>query len=181
MKRKHHENIKCPNNDLYSLRDINQLYNKDIIHKTPEGWFLNLHSPYDSEIEPEWKNKIIGCKSFENAELHAINDSFIGAIYILGYKEKKALFTLHHYHDMMGGCYFSPDEDPFMYSNIKVYADMDKWNNYGYAACEMNGLWKLIKVTQFPMPCYAIVGEGFVSAEEAMKSIGIDDCTKYLS
>ena len=82
---------------------------------------------------------------------------------------------------MMGGCYFSPDENPFMYSNIKVYADMDKWNNYGYAACEMNGLWKLIKVTQFPKPCYAIVGEGFVSAEEAMKSIGIDDCTKYLS
>ena len=180
MKRKYHENIKCPNYDLYSLRDINQLDNKDIIHKTLEGWFLNLHSPYDGEIEPEWKNKIIGCKSFENAELHAINDSFIGAIYILGYKEKKALFTLHHYHGMMGGCYFSPDENPFMYSNIKVYADMDKWNNYGYAACEMNGLWKLIKVTQFPKPCYAIVGEGFVSAEEAMKSIGIHDCTKYI-
>ena len=30
------------------------------------------------------------------------------------------------------------------------------------------------------MPEYTVVGEGFASAEEAMKSIGIDDCDKYL-
>jgi hypothetical protein len=43
----------------------------------------------------------------------------------------------------------------------------------------ING-WKLVKVTQFPMPEYTVIGEGFASAEEAMKSIGIDDCDKYL-
>jgi hypothetical protein len=31
------------------------------------------------------------------------------------------------------------------------------------------------------MPEYTVIGEGFSSAEEAMKSIGIDDSEKYLT
>ena len=174
----------------YFLQNITQLDNRDVILKTLEGWLLSLHSPYDGEVEPEWRGKVIGGSSYEFAELYTINDSFFGAMYVLSSKGKKALFTLHHCHGMMGGCYFSPDENPFIYSNIKIYANMegcnhfdgaiDNWSSYGYAACEINGMWKLIKVTQFPDPGYTVVGEGFSSAEEAMKFIGIDDCTKYL-
>ena len=53
-------------------------------------------------------------------------------------------------------------------------------NNSLETACEQENGWKLVKVTQFPMPEYTIIGEGFSSAEEAMKSIGVDDCDKYL-
>ena len=54
-------------------------------------------------------------------------------------------------------------------------------NTCGYAACKQDNGWKLVKVTQFPMPEYTVIGEGFSSAEEAMKSIGIDDSEKYLT
>ena len=81
---------------------------------------------------------------------------------------------------MQGGQYFSPDKKPFMYSDIKVFCDWNKWDNYGYVACKQDNGWKLVKITQFPMPEYTVVGEGFASADEAMKSIGIDDCDEYL-
>ena len=67
-----------------------------------------------------------------------------------------------------------------MYSDIKVYCDWYNWDDYGYAACKQVNGRKLVKVTQFPKPDYAIAGEGFSSADEAMKSIGIEDSDKYL-
>ena len=133
----------------------------------------------DGEINPDWKDKITGVKEYDTAKLYPINGSFIGAIYVLGKGHKKGLFVLHHYFGMQGGAFFSPDKDPFRYSDIKVYSDWEKWNNYGYAACKQDNGWKLVKVTQFPMPEYTVIGKGFASAEEAMKSIGMDDCDKY--
>lgn len=166
---------------LYYLQNITKLDCKDIIFQVQDGWFLNLHSPYDGEIDTGWKDKIIGVKIYNTADLYGINDSIIGAIYVLSLGDKKALFTLHHYHGMQGGCYFSPDKNPFTYNEIKVYSDWNEWNNFGYAACKQNNGWKLVKVTQFPTPNYEVLGEGFSSAEEAMKSIDIDDCERYIN
>lgn len=168
------------NKTLCYLQNITKLDRKDIIFQVNDGWFMNLHSPYDGEIDPEWKTKIIGVKIYDTADLYGINDSFIGAIYVLRYKSRKALFTIKKYHGMQGGYFFSPDNEPFIYDDIKVFGDWNEWNDYGYVACKRDGRWKLVKVTQFPKPDYAVVGEGFSSAEEAMKSIGIDDCGKYL-
>ena len=163
------------------LQNITKLECKNIIYEVLyEGWFLNPHSPYDGNIEPEWIDRIIDVKEYNSAELFGINDSMIGAIYVLDSGNKKALFTLHHYHGMQGACYFSPDKDPFIYSEIKVYHHCTEWNDYGYAACKQANGWKLVKVTQFPMPEYTVIGEGFSTAEEAMKSIGIEYSDKYL-
>lgn len=178
------------NKTLYYLQNITKLDCKDIIFQVQDGWFMNLHSPYDGEIELEWNDKIIRVKKYDTAELYAINDSIIGAIYVLGAGDKKGLFTLHHCHGMQGGAFFSPDKEPFLYRDINVYSNpnnwssfdgtCDNWNSYGYAACKQQDGWKLVKVTQFPKPEYKILGEGFSSAEDAMKSIGIDDSEKYL-
>ena len=172
------------------LQNITKLDNKEIVYQVEDGWFLGIHSPYDGEIDPKWKDKIIGVKEYDTAELYGINDSIIGAIYVLGAGDKKGLFTLHHYHGMQGGAFFSPDKVPFMYSDIKVYCDWENWSSfegdssnwrsYGYVACKQDNGWKLVKVTQFPMPEYSVIGDGFSSAEEAMKSIGIEDSEKYL-
>ena len=162
------------------LCNITQLKNYNVIYQVENGWFMNLHSPYDGEIDPNWKNKIIGVKKYDEAYLHGINDSIIGAIFILESGDKKGLFLIHHCFGMQGGAFFSPDKDPFIYSEIKIYCDWTNWNDYGYAACKQHNGWKLVKVTQFPMPEYTVVGEGFASVEEAMKSIGIEDCEKYL-
>ena len=164
----------------FYLQNITKIDCKEIIYQVEGGWFSSIHSPYDGEIESEWKDKIISVKKYDTAELYAINDSIIGAIYVLEAGDKKGLFTLHHYHGMQGGAFFSPDKEPFMYSDIKVYCDWNNWNDYGYAACKQGDGWKLVKVTQFPKPEYAIVGEGFSSADDAMKSIGIEDSDKYL-
>ena len=163
------------------LRNITQLACKSVIFQVNDGWFMNLHSPYTGEIDPDWKDKIIGVKEYSTAELYGINDSMCGAIFILESGEKKGLFVLHHYFGMQGGVYFSPDKDPFIYNEIKIYSNWYEWNDYGYVACKQDNGWKLVKVTQFPMPEYTVVGEGFASAEDAMKSIGIDDCDRYLA
>lgn len=178
------------NKTLYYLQNITKLDCKDIIFQVQDGWFMNLHSPYDGEIEPDWKDKIIGVKKYDTDEFYCINNSIFGAIYVLGAGDKKGLFTLHHYHGMQGCAFFSPDKVPFMYSDIKVYCDWENWSffegdssnwrSYGYVACKQDNGWKLVKVTQFPIPEYSVIGDGFSSAEEAMKSIGIEDSEKYL-
>ena len=157
---------------LHYLQNITQVDCKEIIFQTNDGWFLNLHSPHDGEIEAEWKSKIIGVKRYSTAELYGINDSGFGAIYVLNSGDKKALFVIHHYQGGLGGCYYSPDHDPFMYDSIKVYCDWKRWNDFGYAACETDNRWKLIKITQFPTPDYEVVGE-------AMRSIGVDNSAEY--
>lgn len=166
---------------LYYLQNITKLNCRDIIFQVNDGgWYMNLHSPYDGEIEPQWKGKIIGVNTYDTAELYGINDSFVGTMYVLGYKGRKALFAFKEYHGMQGGRYFSPDNEPFIYDDIKIFCVSSESDDYGYAACKRDGKWKLVKVTQFPGPNYEVIGDGFSSAEDAMKSIGIDDCGKYL-
>lgn len=162
------------------LQNITQLDCKDIIFQVRDGWFLGLHSPYDGEIDYKWIDKIIRVKKYDKATLYPINDSVLGAIYILSDGNKKGLFALHHCFGMQGGAFFSPDRVPFIYSDIKVYGDWMEWDDYGYAACKQHNGWKLIKVTQFPKPNYEVIGEGFSSAKDAMKSIGIDDSERFL-
>ena len=169
------------NKTLYYLQNITKLDCKDIIFQVQDGWFMNLHSPYDGEVSDEYKSKIIGVKRYNTADLYGINDCILGAIYILSSGDKKALFILHHGHGMQGGCYFSPDKVPFIYSEINVYSDWNEWNDFGYITCKQDNGWKLVKVTQFPTPNYEALGEGFSSAEEAMKSIGIDDSERHIS
>lgn len=153
---------------------------QNIIHKVQNGWFLYLNNPYSGDIDQEWKSKIIDTKTYDKEDLYGINDGFIGAIYVLEKNGKKALFTINHYHGMDGGCYFSPDIEPFIYDEIKIFTRWYEWEEFGYAACKRDDMWKLVKVTQFPKPNYEVIGEGFSSAEEAMKSIGIDDCERFL-
>ena len=163
------------------LQNITTIENKDFILRTDDGWHLNLHSAIDGEIEAKIKNKVIAVKNYDKAELNALNDSGFGAIYILCAEGRKGLFIIEKIDCGLQAAYYSPDKDPFIYSDIKIYSDWDKWNDYGYAACLQHNGWKLVKVTQFPKHKYKVIGEGFSSAEEAMKSIGIDDCEKYLS
>ena len=85
------------------LQNITQIKCKEIIYQVKGGWFLSIHSPYDGEIDPTWKDKIIDVKKYDTAELYGINDSSIGAIYVLNAGGKKALFTLHHYFGMQVG------------------------------------------------------------------------------
>ena len=151
---------------------------------------MNLHSPYDGEIDPKWKDKIIGVRTYSTEEPIAINDSFHVAVFVLGEGNKKALFVMHHHFGMQGGCYFSPDKEPFIYSEIKVYCDWGNWRpwgdnsafhcDFGFVTCKQDNGWKLVRITQFPACSYTVLGEGFSSAEEAMESIGVYDCEKYL-
>lgn len=166
------------------LQNIDQLDCKNLIFQVRDGgWVFGLRNPYSGEIDSEWKEKIVGIKKIDRDKVHLcpINDSFIGAIHVIEEDGKKALFTLHHCFGMESGSFFSPDKDPFMYSEIKVYSNWRGWNDYGYVACKQRNGWKLVKVTQFPDLKYEVLGVGFSSAEEAMKSIGIDDSEKYLS
>jgi hypothetical protein len=129
------------------LQNITKLDCKEIIYQVKDGWFMNLHSPYDGEIDPELKDKIIGIKMYSTAEPIAINDSFHVAVFVLGDGDKKALFVMHHHFGMQGGCYFSPDKEPFIYSDVKVYCDwgnLRPWGNNSAFHCDF-GFVKAIK------------------------------------
>ena len=165
------------------------LGSENVLYRVKEGWLMNLKNPYNGEIPIEWKNKIIDVAMYQTATLYPINKSFIGAIFVLGNGCGKGLFVIYDTFGMQGGTYLSRDENPFMYSDIKVYrsddwsdftVDLNKSTSYGYAACKQSNGWKLVKVIQFPNFGYEVLGEGFASAEDAMKSIGIEDSEKYL-
>ena len=112
------------------LRNITELDCKEVIYQVKDGWFMNLHSPIDGEIDSKWKEKIIGVNHYSTAKLYGINDSSCGAIFVLEKDNKKGLYAIHHYNGM-GGCYFSPDKDPFPYSEIKIYSTVT-WMDDGY-------------------------------------------------
>ena len=160
-----------------TLQNIEQLDCKNLIFQLRDGgWVFGLRVPYSGEIDSEWKEKIVGIKKIDRDKVHLcyINDSSTVAIHIIEEDDKKALFILHHYLEMGAGSYYSPDKGPFMYSEIRVYYNELGWNDYGYVACKQRNGWKLIKVIQFPTLSYEVIGVGFTSAEDAMKSIGID-------
>ena len=158
---------------------ISTICHDKFILETASGWFMNLHDPYDGNIVAEWKEQVIGAMKYDSEELYGINDSNNGAIFVLNNGNKKALFAMHSYHAQGFARYFSPDKDPFIYDDIKIYYDWDEWEEYGYVACKSNDTWKLVKVIQYPKPKYEVVGDGFLTAKEAMKSVGINDSERY--
>lgn len=54
------------------------------------------------------------------------------------------------------------------------------FNDFGFVTCKQDNGWKLVRITQFPACSYTVLGEVFSSSEEAMESIGVYDCGKYL-
>lgn len=161
------------------LQNISTICHDKFILETASGWFMNLHDPYDGNIVAEWKEQVIGAMKYDSEELYGINDSNNGAIFVLNNGNKKALFAMHSYHAQGFARYFSPDKAPFIYDDIKIYYDWDEWEEYGYVACKSNDTWKLVKVIQYPKPKYEVVGDGFLTAKEAMKSVGINDSERY--
>lgn len=59
------------------LQNITKIDCKEIIYQVEGGWFSGIHSPYDGEIDSEWKDKIISIKKYDTAELYAINDHLL--------------------------------------------------------------------------------------------------------
>lgn len=156
-----------------------------------DGWYLNAHSPYDGEIDKKIKDKIIGVEFYDRGELYSPEDCILASIIILYKGDKMALLTLYYIFGMQGGYFFCPDKELFVYSEIKVYTDMKNWSsfdsnisnwiNYGYVTCKKDDKWKLIKVDQHPKLSYKVLGEDFSTTEEAMESIGIYNCERYLT
>lgn len=153
---------------------------KNTIYQAYDNWYLNIHEPYTGNLKQNFIGHICANQKFEHAYLYGINDSFTGAIYILTYRNKKALFTLEEYHGMMGGGYVCYDKTPFIYDELKVYADWTEWDDYGYVVGRIGDKWKLIKVTQFPEPKYEIIGNEYLTQEEALACVGIYDLERYI-
>ena len=162
------------------LQNRSALNHDNFILETSEGWFMNLHDPYNGNIATKWKDQVIGAMVYDTYNLYGINDSHTGALYVLRKSNKKALFALHSHNAIDNARYFSPDKEPFIYDEINLYYDWCDWESYCYAACKHNDTWKLVKITQFPKPKYDVVGNGFLTAEEAMRSVGINDSERYL-
>ena len=162
------------------LQNRSTLNHDNFILETSEGWFMNLHDPYNGNIATKWKDQVIGAMVYDTYNLYGINDSHTGALYVLRKGNKKALFALHSHNAIDNARYFSPDKEPFIYDEINLYYDWCDWESYCYAACKHNDTWKLVKITQFPKPKYDVVGNGFSTAEEAMRFVGINDSERYL-
>lgn len=152
------------------------------IYQTPAGWFLNIHDPVCGEVDKEFKGKVIASKHYTDADLHAIHDGFFGSIYVLTDGRKKALFTVHKYHGMLGVCYKSVSNIPYKYDEIEIVADpWKKWWNIGFACCLHHGKWDLFKITQVDIAPGEIVrvevlGEDYDRLEDVKAIIDQQPC-----
>lgn len=171
-----------PNLSFKSMSEIEgkDIFFMDTVHSV-EKYRIALYKYYD--LERRWPTS----KRFAIVRDWIEDNRYIQVIPYKGSVD----YVQSELFKFTGGAFLSPDKEPFMYSDIKVYCDREKWSNfngsienwssYGYAACKQCNGWKPVKVTQFPMLIYEVVGEGFSSAEEAMKSIGINDSERYIT
>ena len=80
---------------------------------------------------------------------------------------------------MTVGTFICHDINPFIYEEIHVFGDWNKWDDFGYVTCRRNSLWTLIKVTQYPYQDYEVIQTKLNSESEALKLIGIENLDAF--
>ena len=144
-------------------------------YKIRDNWYLGIHSPYNGEVDPEFKGKVIGELSYDDAEACIINDrDFVPAVIVAEKDGKLGFFITYNYYGMQGGSFKCYDIDPFVYDEVRVVSDCKNWADYGFVLCRKETKWIIGKVIQSSTELgYERVGEGFESIEQALKQVGV--------
>lgn len=147
------------------------------IYRIGNKWHANIYHPAISD--PIIKGKIIDRIKFDEFYNCGVNDGIIPAVKIIRKGDKYALFINDGMLDMTIGTFVCDDINPFIYDEIQVFGDWDKWFSFGYVTCRRNGQWTLIKVTECPNESCQIIQTGLNSQLEALKLIGVESLDEF--
>ena len=99
------------------------------IYRIGNKWHANIYHPAISG--PIIKGKIIDRIKFDEFYNCGVNDGIIPAVKIIRKGDKYALFRNDGMLDMTIGTFVCDDINPFIYDEIQVFGDWDKWFSFG--------------------------------------------------
>lgn len=153
--------------ELVRFFDEHTIYEIDGKWYTRSSIFLfgEMMKPYSSL----YKGESVMASSLK---YYMLNDCNVSGLGIAEYESKFGLFPLEERAGTQSGIWCC-NGYPFIYDDVKVYADWERWDDFGYVAVKRDGKWGVIKVTQFPAPATAQVADiTYDTPEEAMKAAG---------
>lgn len=155
------------NDELERFFDEHTIYEIDGKWYTRSSIFLfgEMREPYKSRYKGE--SVIVSSLKY-----YMLNDCNVSGLGIAEYEGKFGLFPLEERNGSQSGIWCCIG-NPFIYDEVKVYADWYKWDDFGYVAVKRDGKWGVIKVTQFPSPATVQVAAiEYDTPEQAMKAAG---------
>lgn len=159
-----------------SENELKDFCDSHTIYKVGKKWYTRAALfPYgcmDREYQRAYKGESM---VVEELTYYGLNDCIVCGLAVAENDGKFGLFPLEERTGTQTGIW-SCVGYPFIYDDVKVYADWDRWDDYGYAAVKQNGKWGVIKITQFPESSTAKVAEiKYSTPQEAMKAAGEDE------
>ena len=137
---------------------------------------MNNHTVY--EIDGVWytyDSIFYGGVMCEQVVFYMLNDCNVSGLCIIRYDNKFGVFPLIERTGQQSGIW-ACDGYPFVYDEVKVYADWNKWNNYGYVAIRKGDNWGILKITQCPEPKREVIVDcECASLENAVIAAGITE------
>lgn len=150
--------------------------------------YLNQHTLY--EIDGTWytRDSVFSYGNMEDAferkfqgntmvaeeiAFYMLNDCPVSGLCIIKAERKYGIFPLIERTGDQSGIWSCKDY-PFIYDDVKVFVDWNKWDDFGYVAAKKGSAWGVFKVIQFPDPATEQVADFIYSSPTAaMKIVGI--------
>lgn len=162
-----------------TAKDLTHYFESHTIYKVGEKWYtrssLFMYGSMYASYAKEYKGESMLVMSLK---YYGLNDCIVCGLAVAEYDGKFGLFPLEERDGTQSGIW-SCVGYPFIYDDVKVYVDWDKWDDYGYVAVKQEDKWGVIKITQFPEPSTSLAAEiVYNSPEEAMKAAGEENLPK---
>ncbi len=156
--------------------ELERFFNEHTIYEIDGKWYTRSSIFVFGEMTKSYKSRYKGESVMASSlKYYMLNDCNVSGLGIAEYEGKFGLFPLEERNGSQSGIWCCIGY-PFIYDDVKVYADWYRWDDFGYVAVKRDGKWGVIKVTQFPSPATAQVADiAYDSPEEAMKAAGEDE------
>ena len=155
--------------------DVVRMMNDLTVYEVAGKWFTRdsvfsgdqMDAPYDALYKG---NSLLT----EEISYYMLNDCSVSGLCIALLDGKYGVFPLEQRTGQQSGIW-SCEGYPFIYDEVKVYADWEEWDDYGFVAAKKQDGWGVLKITQFPepLPPEQVACFQYPSAEEAMRAAGI--------
>ena len=158
-----------------SREAITKMFNDHTVYEVAGKWYTRdsifsgdqMDEPFNSLYK---ENSILA----DELSFYMLNDCWVSGLCIVLFDGKYGIFPLERRTGDQSGIW-SCKGDPFLYDEVKVYADWQAWDDYGFVAARKGSGWGVLKITQFPdpLPPEQVADFKYSSPEDAMKAAGI--------
>lgn len=159
-----------------SREEIIEMMNGRTVYEVDGKWYTHDSIFCGDHMCDEFARRYHGNSILtEEVVFYMLNDCWVSGLCIIQSDSKYGIFPLEERTGDQSGIW-SCTGYPFVYDEVKVYADWTNWDDYGFVAARKGDVWGVIKITQFPEPNQELVADfRYNSPEEAMQAAGITD------